>query len=98
MPTRSHPASVTALDDALGTPGALNASKKVAAAEELFDAIDFTRLAGSGRPDRLKTCLKRRLAVIAALASQRPADEFDRWINTYWAQRTRRRNHRKPNQ
>lgn len=90
MPTRNHPASVAEIDAALGvSPGSLLASKRVAAAEELFDAI-LSRpeaLAPSGREDRVYTAFTQRLAVVAALARNRPAGEFERWIDTYFANR-----------
>jgi len=85
MATRHHPASVGEIDEALGTPGSNNASKKVAAAEELFDVLlaGTSELLASGRADRLRTSFCQRMRTIAALARNRPADEFERWLDTY---------------
>ena len=85
MPTRNHPASVTDLDEALGTPGSLNASEKIAAVEEVFGIVlSGGNLASSGRSDRLRTAFKQRFAVIAAVARNRPADEFEQWLDRYF--------------
>lgn len=94
MATRHHPASVAEIDDALGIPHTQHASKKIAAAEQLLDLIDMRHLARSGRTDRAKTALLQRLRIIAAVAVQRPPDEFERWIDQYWADRYPQRRRR----
>lgn len=86
MPTRNHPASVAEVDDALGAPGSLNASKKVQAAEELFEIVldrAAAELAASGRYDRLATAFRQRMAIIAGLARNRPQHEFEEWIDRF---------------
>ncbi len=91
MSTRNHSASVKELDEAFGCSGSLLASKKIAAAEEVFDLIceHGQSLARTGRCDRLQTAVRRRMAIIAAVARNRPAAEFEAWLDRYFASRWR---------